>query len=95
MGKWAWWPVAMNKNRVALFATAIALTGALSACGPTTDEETPADDVATSEAPAEETDAPEDELTEEPSEEELDSDAPAEEETPAEEEEAPAEEDLQ
>ena len=32
----------MNKNRVALLATAIALTGALSACGPTTDEEAPA-----------------------------------------------------
>jgi len=76
----------MNKNRIALFATAIALSGALSACSPTTDEEAPADDVATSEAPAEETEAPEDELTEEPLDEELDSDAPAdEEETPTEE----------
>jgi len=59
----------MNRNRVALFATAIALSGALSACGPTTDEDAPADDVATSEAPAEESEAPEDESTEAPDDE--------------------------
>lgn len=95
MGKEAWWPVAMNLNRIAQAAAVFALVGSLSACPADTDSESPTDDVATTEAPAEETDAPAEEPTDEPLEDDLDTDAPAdgedtdapaEEETPGEEE---------
>lgn len=87
----------MNLNRIAQAAAVVALVGSLSACPADTDpEETPTDDVATSEAPAEEFDAPTDEETDDSLEEDMgegsdapadeeDADAPAEEETPAEE----------
>ena len=79
------------------------MVGSLSACPADTDSEsTPTDDVTTSEAPAEETDAPLDEETDAPAEEDLgdelgeDPDAPAEEETDAPaDEEPPVKEDLQ
>lgn len=93
MAKEEWWPVAMNMNRIAQAAAVVALVGSLSACPADTDpEETPTDDVATSEAPAEETDAPAEEPTDDSLEEdtdvpldEEDTDAPGEEETPTEE----------
>ena len=78
MGKEAWWPVAMNMNRIAQAAAVVALVGSLSACPADTDpESTPTDDVATTEAPAEETDAPAEEPTDDPLEDDLDTDAPA------------------
>jgi hypothetical protein len=94
----AWWPVAMNLNRIAQAAAVVALVGSLSACPADTDSENPTDDVATTEAPAEETDAPLDEETDDSLEEDLgeDTDAPADEDTDAPtDEETPAEEDLQ
>lgn len=94
MGNDAWWPVAMNMNRIAQAAAVVALVGSLSACPADTDpESTPTDDVATSEAPAEETDAPAEEPTDDSLEEDMDTDAPAEEDTDAPaEEESPTEE---
>ena len=89
----------MNLNRIVQAAAVVALVGSLSACPADTDSEsTPPDDVATSEAPAEETDAPTDEETDDSLEDMgEDTEAPAEEDTdaPAEEEETPPEEDLQ
>jgi hypothetical protein len=87
----------MNINRIAQFAAAIAMAGALSACSTDdTDPNAPADDVATSEAPAEDSDAPaeeeeapSDEATEEAPEDDATEDAPEDEMTP-EESETPA-----
>ena len=92
----------MNLNRIAQAAAVVALVGSLSACPADTDpESTPTDDVATSEAPAEDIEAPADESTDDALEEDpeagVDTDAPADEEdtdAPTDEE-TPAEEDLQ
>ena len=63
----------MNMNRIAQAAAVVALVGSLSACPADTDpESTPTDDVATSEAPAEETDAPAEEPTDESLEDDMD-----------------------
>ena len=73
----------MNLNRIAQAAAAVALIGSLSACPADTEpESTPTDDIAT-EAPAEETEAPAEEPTDDSLEEDLDTDVPAEEDTDA------------
>lgn len=83
----------MNLNRIAQAAAVVALVGSLSACpADNTDPESPTDDVATTEAPAEETDAPAEEPTDDSLEDDLDTDAPAEEDTDAPAEEEPTEE---
>jgi len=93
----------MNLNRIAKTVAAVAVIGSLSACfhDDTDPESTPTDDVATSEAPAEDIETPAEESTDDAlegdPEADADTDAPADEEdtdAPADEE-TPAEEDLQ